>query len=67
MSGNHARHGHGHTGDRHGGNARRIFWALLLTGGFMLVEVIGGVISGSLALLADAAHMLVDTVSLLFA
>ena len=67
MSDNHVRHGHGHTGDRHGGNARRIFWALLLTGGFMLVEVVGGVISGSLALLADAAHMLVDTVSLLFA
>ena len=51
----------------HGGNTRRIFWALLLTGGFMLVEVAGGVISGSLALLADAAHMLVDTVALLFA
>ncbi|MCY4426285.1 MAG: cation diffusion facilitator family transporter [Halieaceae bacterium] len=49
------------------GNTRRIFWALLLTGGFMLVEVAGGVISGSLALLADAAHMLIDTVALLFA
>ena len=33
----------------------------------MVVEVIGGIISGSLALLADAAHMFVDTVSLLFA
>lgn len=48
-------------------DARRIFWAFLLIGGFMIVEVVGGVISGSLALLADAAHMLVDTVSLLFA
>ena len=53
--------------DAHGRNVRRIFWALLLIGGFMVVEVIGGIISGSLALLADAAHMLVDTVSLLFA
>ncbi len=53
--------------DAHGRNVRRIFWALLLIGGFTLVEVIGGIISGSLALLADAAHMFVDTVSLLFA
>ena len=53
--------------DAHGKNSRRIFWALLLIGGFMVVEVIGGIISGSLALLADAAHMFVDTVSLLFA
>ena len=37
---------------------------MLLTGGFMVVEVIGGLVAGSLALLADAAHMLTDTVSL---
>jgi len=37
---------------------------MLLTGGFMGIEVIGGLIAGSLALLADAAHMLTDTVSL---
>ena len=67
MIGNHNMHGHGHAGIGHGSNARAIFWALLLTGSFMFVEVIGGVISGSLALLADAAHMLVDTVALLFA
>ena len=53
--------------DKHSNNIRRIFWALLLIGSFMVVEVIGGIISGSLALLADAAHMFVDTVSLLFA
>ena len=58
---------HRHDVDGHANNSRRIFWALLLTGGFMITEVIGGVISGSLALLADAAHMFVDTVSLLFA
>ena len=50
-----------------GRNTRRIFWALLLIGGFTVVEVIGGIVSGSLALLADAAHMFVDTVSLFFA
>ena len=56
-----------HHADAHSNNIRRIFWALLLIGSFMVVEVIGGIISGSLALLADAAHMFVDTISLLFA
>ena len=37
---------------------------MLLTGSFMLVEVVGGLISGSLALLADAGHMLTDTAAL---
>ena len=45
----------------------RLLGALWLTGGFMLVEVIGGMIAGSLALLADAGHMLNDTVALGFA
>ena len=67
MTADHDRHSHGQVGGGHGSNSRRIFWTLLLTGSFMLVEVVGGVISGSLALLADAAHMLVDTVSLLLA
>ena len=59
--------GSGPVSGGHEGDARRIFWAFLLIGGFMIAEVIGGVISGSLALLADAAHMLIDAVSLLFA
>ena len=40
---------------------------MLLTGGFMAVEVAGGVLSGSLALIADAGHMLTDTAALGFA
>ncbi|MBL6752599.1 MAG: cation transporter [Nevskia sp.] len=63
-------HGHGHSHDhRHygSGNERRLIWALALTAGFMLVEVAGGLISGSLALLADAAHMLTDAASLMLA
>jgi len=37
------------------------FWAVLgLTGSFMVLEVVGGWLSGSLALLADAGHMLTD-------
>lgn len=40
--------------------SRRLFAVLLLTATFMVVEAIGGWISGSLALLADAGHMLTD-------
>ncbi|MFQ6023096.1 MAG: cation diffusion facilitator family transporter [Acidiferrobacterales bacterium] len=49
------------------GNERRVFWAMLLTGSFMVTEVIGGMLSGSLALLSDAGHMLTDFVSLVLA
>jgi len=48
-------------------NVRRVQIALLLTGTFMIVEVIGGILSGSLALLADAGHMLTDTMALALA
>ncbi len=57
-SGHHA-HSHGS-----GANRPRVLFALCLTGGFMVVEIIGGLFAGSLALLADAAHMLLDTVAL---
>lgn len=46
---------------------RRVLIALALTGTFMVVEVIGGILSGSLALLADAGHMLTDTMALALA
>jgi len=45
-------------------NERRVLMALIMVGLFMLVEIAGGIISGSLALLADAAHMLTDAASL---
>lgn len=48
-------------------NERRLLLAMWLTGGFMLVEVVGGLYAGSLALLADAGHMLTDTAALGFA
>ncbi|MBB1200090.1 CDF family zinc transporter ZitB [Enterobacteriaceae bacterium 89] len=62
-------HSHSHSpspqpGD---GNGRRLLLAFLITAGFMVVEAIGGLISGSLALLADAGHMLTDTAALMFA
>jgi cobalt-zinc-cadmium efflux system protein len=48
----------------HNNNMRRVTIALVLTATFMLVEVAGGILSGSLALLADAGHMLTDFASL---
>ena len=53
---------HAHRGDR-----RRLGRALAITGLFMLVEVLGGLWSGSLALIADAGHMVADTGSLALA
>ena len=43
---------------------RRLTWALALAAAYMLAELIGGVVSGSLALIADAGHMLSDAASL---
>jgi cobalt-zinc-cadmium efflux system protein len=63
-------HSHGHEfphGDHahdFSQSATRLKWAFALTAGFMLAEVIGGWISGSLALIADAGHMLTDAASL---
>lgn len=48
-------------------NSRRLLMAFLVTAGFMVIEIIGGLISGSLALLADAGHMLTDSAALLVA
>jgi cobalt-zinc-cadmium efflux system protein len=41
-------------------HTERLSWALALTAGFMIIEVVGGVWTGSLALMADAGHMLTD-------
>lgn len=64
-----APHSHAHgPGHAHGSdNERRVLLALVLTASFMAVEVAGGLISGSLALLADAAHMLTDAAALALA
>ena len=48
----------------HASESRRLGWALAITATFMALEVAGGLISGSLALLADAGHMLTDTAAL---
>lgn len=68
MSHDHSHHGHDHAHhhaiDDTADGRRRVAIAACLTFGFMIAEVIGGVISGSLALLADAAHMMTDAGSL---
>ncbi|HVY13076.1 MAG TPA: cation diffusion facilitator family transporter [Alphaproteobacteria bacterium] len=46
-------------------NERKLFFVLCLTVGVMVLEVVGGYLSGSLALLADAGHMFTDTAGLL--
>jgi len=67
----HSHGSYGHGSHSHGGggagNQRRLAWALGITVVFMVVEVIGGVIAGSLALIADAAHMMTDAAALLLA
>jgi len=54
-------------GQGHAVNERSVGLAALLTGAFMVAEVAGGLIAGSLALLADAGHMLTDFASLALA
>jgi cobalt-zinc-cadmium efflux system protein len=44
-----------------------LFWALVLTAAYMLVQAAGGLLSGSLALLADSGHMLADAGALALA
>lgn len=75
----HARHDHpeGEHASGHGGgdghdhgvsvtedSQRRVFWVMLFTGVYMVAQATGGWLSGSLALIADAGHMLSDTVAL---
>jgi cobalt-zinc-cadmium efflux system protein len=68
----HANHEHLHGGGDHGGHGhdhgqaskRALAIVFVLITGFMVVEVAGGLLTGSLALLADAGHMLSDSASL---
>ena len=63
-------HDHGHRDHRHHhrrANRRRLTWALVLAATYLVAEVVGGLLTGSLALLADAGHMLSDVAALGFA
>src|SRR5579872_522284 len=66
-----AGHSHGHShGDGHdhdgGAGSRGLKGALILTALFLVAEVVGGLISNSLTLLADAGHMFTDVGALSF-
>ncbi len=49
------------------GNEKMLWWALSLTTSFLVAEVAAGIVFGSLALLADAAHMFTDVAALAIA
>lgn len=59
--------GHSHTptpGQAGAGHEKSLWIALILTTSFMVAEVIGGIVTGSLALISDAAHMFTDAAAL---
>lgn len=59
----HAGHGHGehsHAHDLREASRRNLLISLVLITGYMFAEIVGGILSGSLALLADAGHMATD-------
>lgn len=60
-----AEHNHNqHHNHAHGANKKALTISLILIASFMIVEIIGGVLTNSLALLSDAGHMLSDAISL---
>ena len=62
-----AGHSHDHRGSASATNRRALAAALAITATYTVAEVVGGLLTGSLALLADAGHMLSDNVSLALA
>ncbi|MFC3578191.1 cation diffusion facilitator family transporter [Streptomyces yaanensis] len=62
--GGHAGHSHGVSADA---DRRWLSVALALIAAFMTVEVVVGIVAGSLALISDAAHMLTDAASIVLA
>jgi len=63
----HGHGGHDHSHDLRGASKRSLTIALILIAGFMMAEVVGGILSGSLALLSDAGHMITDAASIALA
>jgi cobalt-zinc-cadmium efflux system protein len=65
MSAHSHAHGHAHShAHSHGGSRARLTWVLGLIILYMVAEAVGGWLTGSLALLADAGHMLSDAAAL---
>ena len=66
-SGNTKGHSHTHRAARAEGSGRRLTLVLALTCFYMVAELVGGLWTGSLALLADSGHMLADVAALMLA
>ncbi len=64
MGHDHSHAGHTHHGHSHGAGKRALTFVFVLTTAFLALEIVGGLLTGSLALLADAGHMASDAVSL---
>ena len=56
----HHAHGHGHAHGSVDGSRKALGWALAITVAFGVVQIVGGIVFGSLALLADSVHNLSD-------
>ena len=67
MSGGHHDHHHHHSGAAARGHGPAFLIAIVLNLGFVAAEVAAGILSGSMALLADAGHNLSDVLTLLMA
>jgi cobalt-zinc-cadmium efflux system protein len=59
--------GHSHDVTETGQHRKRLLIVLLISCAVLLAEVVGGLIAGSLALLADAGHVLTDMTGLVLA
>ena len=55
---------HGHIHDHSNLSGKKIFWVTVLNAIITVAEIIGGILSGSLALLSDALHNLSDTIAI---
>lgn len=60
----HSHHHHGHHHDHSHLPSKRLGWAFLLNFAFTIIEFIGGILTNSTAILADAVHDLGDSISL---
>jgi len=60
-------HGHAFLGARHDEYERRTWWVVALTAAMMLVEIVGGSLFGSIALVADGWHMATHVIALAIA
>lgn len=67
----HAGHSHGYGAHaleaRRADSRRRMWWALSINVGLLVAEVVGGILTGSLAVLADAGHVLSDAGAIVLA